>query len=170
MAVGATTDPDFAEELDAAPPRRGLSGKKIVLIVVPLLLVAAAAGYFLTRDRGPVDQAAVQRAAEAAAASNVVFYDLPDMLVNLSAAGTRPSYLKVAVSLELPDQSVVERLRILEPRVVDQFQIYLRELRTADLRGSAGVARLREELLRRVRAAVEPVPVNDVLFREVLIQ
>jgi hypothetical protein len=54
--------------------------------------------------------------------------------------------------------------------IVDQFQAYLRELRTSDLRGSAGVARLREELLRRVRAAVEPVPVNDVLFREVLIQ
>ena len=56
------------------------------------------------------------------------------------------------------------------PRVVDNFQIYLRELRIEDLRGSGGVYRLREELLARVNAAVAPVKVTDVLFKEMLVQ
>ena len=56
------------------------------------------------------------------------------------------------------------------PRIVDNFQIYLRELRIEDLRGSDGIYRLREELLARVNAAVAPVKVTDVLFKEMLVQ
>ena len=46
----------------------------------------------------------------------------------------------------------------------------LRELRIEDLQGSAGMYRLREELLRRVRAATAPAKVRDVLFKEMLVQ
>ena len=56
------------------------------------------------------------------------------------------------------------------PRIVDNFQIYLRELRVDDLDGSAGMYRLREELLRRVNLAARPVQVEDVLFKEMLVQ
>ena len=42
------------------------------------------------------------------------------------------------------------------PRIVDNFQVYLRELRIEDLQGAAGIYRLREELLLRVNAAVRP--------------
>jgi flagellar FliL protein len=56
------------------------------------------------------------------------------------------------------------------PRVIDQFQTYLREMRVEDLRGSAGIYRLRQELLYRVNIAADPVKVKDVLFQEMLIQ
>ena len=56
------------------------------------------------------------------------------------------------------------------PRIVDNFQVYLRELRLEDLRGSAGLYRLREELLSRVNIAAQPAQVNDVLFKEMLVQ
>jgi flagellar FliL protein len=46
----------------------------------------------------------------------------------------------------------------------------LRELRVEDIRGSAGVMRLKEELLRRVNLAVAPTPVHDVLLKEMIIQ
>ncbi|MFQ5467950.1 MAG: flagellar basal body-associated FliL family protein, partial [Kiloniellaceae bacterium] len=48
--------------------------------------------------------------------------------------------------------------------------VYLRELRIQDLQGSAGLQRLREELLLRVATAAYPAQVRDVLFREMLIQ
>ena len=56
------------------------------------------------------------------------------------------------------------------PRVVDGFQVYLRELRPEDFQGSAGMFLLRQELLRRVNLAARPVKVTDVLFREVIVQ
>jgi flagellar protein FliL len=56
------------------------------------------------------------------------------------------------------------------PRIIDNFQVYLRELRVEDLKGSGGMYRLREELLLRVNAAVAPAKINDVLFKEMLVQ
>ena len=56
------------------------------------------------------------------------------------------------------------------PRVIDNFQTYLRELRLDDLKGSAGMYRLREELLVRVNAAAAPAKIKDVLFKEMLVQ
>jgi flagellar FliL protein len=65
------------------------------------------------------------------------------------------------------DVAAVEKVL---PRVVDQFQTYLRELRVQDLRGSKGMYRLQMELLSRVNAAAAPTQVKDVLFQEILIQ
>jgi len=101
----------------------------------------------------------------------LVFFDLPDFLVNLNSGGAKKaSFLKLSVSLELEKQEDTARLQAVMPRIVDNFQIYLRELRIDDLRGSGGIYRLREELLARVNAAVAPVKVNDVLFKEMLVQ
>ena len=47
---------------------------------------------------------------------------------------------------------------------------YLRELRPTDLDGSAGLYRLKEELTRRVNAAVAPNHVTAVLFKEIVVQ
>jgi len=99
-----------------------------------------------------------------------VFFDLPDLLVNLNSNGRRASFLKISVSLELEDQADVVRLQAVMPRIIDNFQVYLRELRVEDLRGSSGIYRLREELLARVNAAAAPVKVKDVLFKEMLVQ
>ena len=103
-------------------------------------------------------------------ASEVTFVELPEMLVNLNTTDGRIVYLKLQVAIELPHDVDMHEVDPVMPRVVDQFQLYLRELRLEDLQGSAGMFRLKEELLRRVNAAVAPVEVYDVLFREMIIQ
>ena len=92
------------------------------------------------------------------------------MIVNLSGEGKHPNFLKVKISLELADEKDLPLMDTLKPRIVDSFQVYLRELRIEDLRGSAGLYRLREELLMRVTEAAQPVRVRDVLFQEMLVQ
>ena len=136
---------------------------------IALLLVAGAGLYFTGMlDRFIGHQAP---AAEATPVKPLVFFDLPDFLVNLNSAGNKKaSFLKLSVSLELEKQEDTARLQTVMPRIVDNFQIYLRELRVEDLRGSGGIYRLREELLARVNAAVAPVKVSDVLFKEMLVQ
>ncbi|HEX4043431.1 MAG TPA: flagellar basal body-associated FliL family protein, partial [Xanthobacteraceae bacterium] len=102
----------------------------------------------------------------------VVFLDMPDVLVNLSPSGNgdRTQYLKVKVTLELPDQAMSAEIQPLMPRLMDTFQTYLRELRPTDLDGSAGLYRLKEELTRRVNAAISPGKINAVLFKEIVVQ
>ena len=78
--------------------------------------------------------------------------------------------MKIKVSLEVESEAMLAQLEALLPRVVDNFQVYLRELRVEDLNGSAGLYRLREELLVRVNTAIKPHKVKDVLFREMLVQ
>ena len=99
-----------------------------------------------------------------------IFLDLDEMIVNLNTTERRQSLLKIKVALEIPTKKDVANIQALMPRVVDNFQTYLRELRLDDLRGSAGMYRLREELLTRINVAVQPSKVSAVLFKEMLVQ
>jgi len=95
---------------------------------------------------------------------------MPEMLVNLTSTGKKPAYLKLRLNLELADSESAEKVEAMMPRIVDSFQIYLRALRIEDLQGSAGLFRLRQELLSRATTAVAHVEIRDVLFKEMLVQ
>jgi flagellar protein FliL len=99
-----------------------------------------------------------------------IFYDMPDMLVNLNTPGRKSTFLKIRISLELQNPADVQRIELMMPRIMDNFQVYLRELRIDDLKGSVGMYRLRQELLARVAAAAAPAQISDVLFKEMLVQ
>jgi flagellar FliL protein len=99
----------------------------------------------------------------------VVFYTLPDVVVNMQTADGRPTFLKLKLTLELPDESAVEVLDPAMPRLQDMFQTFLRELRPEDLAGSQGSYQLRMEILRRVNLVIAPSKANAVLIEEMLI-
>jgi flagellar protein FliL len=164
----AQSDDDIAEGEQAAGKRK-----------LPLKLIAIAAGglvavsvigfgayHFLFAGRSE------QVAAAPAPVKPPAFLDMPEVLVNLSTSGgtERTQYLKVKVVLELPDQEMAAQIQPVMPRLMDTFQTYLRELRPTDLDGSAGLYRLKEELTRRVNAAIAPSRINAVLFKEIVVQ
>lgn len=163
MAAAIDADIDDTEGEDSAPAKRKLSGKVLVLyIALPLLLlVGAGVGVYMSGILG--------HAEEKPKIAEPVFYDLPDFLVNLS--GPPPQhFLKMKVSLQVVDKEAATRLDAELPRVLDGFQVYLRELRPEDLDGSAGMLRIKEELLRRISLAIQPPIVSDILFKEVIVQ
>lgn len=164
----------------AAPKKK--SRKKLLFIAAPVLVIVIAVVVMFGMGIGPFggggdaehDPAGEEEALKeaVAAAPGTHFIDLPEMLVNLQTDGSKTSFIKMAISLELTDKSpvTIERVTAMMPRVIDNFQVYMRELRLDDLNGSAGMFRLKEELLRRVNVAVQPVQVKDILFRELLVQ
>jgi flagellar FliL protein len=158
---------------DAPPvPAKKKRGMVFLLLIIglPLLLIGGAAGAYFA---GLFDSMLGGKAASETAASKpkeTVFYDLPDMLVNLNTGGKKTSFLKIGVSLQIEAKTDEPKIVAVQPRIIDTFQSYLRELRPEDLRGSAGLYRLREELLIRVSAAAAPIKVDDVLFKEMLVQ
>ena len=99
----------------------------------------------------------------------VVFYSLPDVVVNMQTADGRPSFLKLKLTLELPDHDTADALNPNMPRLQDMFQVFLRELRPEDLAGSQGGYQLRQEILRRVNLVIAPSRVNAVLIEEMLV-
>jgi len=141
--------------------------KLIVMIVAALFVLGAGAATWFLFFRHPADEVH----AEAPPPKPPVFVEVPDMMVNLvTGPGERVQYLKVKVVLEVKEERQVEEIKPTMPRVTDIFQTYLRELRSSDLTGSAGLFRLKEELTRRVNAAVAPTKVSAVLFKEIMVQ
>ncbi len=177
-ADAATVD----EAVDALPKKK-FSGKKLVLfILLPLLVIGGggaglyASGILDTLLGGEDGEAAEEQEVVEAEEPEIVprepgyFMALPEILVNLTSGDRRQNFLKLVVSLELNAQDDVPTVERVMPRILDNFQVYLRELTLEELRGSAGLYRLREELLRRVNGAVAPIAVRDVLFQEMLVQ
>jgi flagellar protein FliL len=159
--------PEDDAEQPAAKPKRKLPSLKVMIIAGAGLVVIAGGGTGAYLFFGGAGHAKPSPAA----AKPAIFVDLPDVLVNLANAGTdRTQYLKVKIVLEVPEPSVVQQIQPLMPRVMDAFQTYLRELRPTDLDGSAGLYRLKEELTRRVNAAVAPNRITAVLFKEIVVQ
>jgi flagellar FliL protein len=99
----------------------------------------------------------------------VLFYTLPDVVVNMQTADSRPTFLKLKLTLEMPNQETVDALEPNMPRLQDMFQTFLRELRPEDLSGSQGSYQLRMEILRRVNLVIAPSKANAVLIEEMLI-
>jgi flagellar FliL protein len=151
----------------SAQPKRKLPPLKLIIIAAAGLVALAGGGtgaYFMLA--GGKDSAAA-----AVPAKPPAFVDVPEVLVNLSTVGAdRTQYLKVKIVLEIPDAALGPQIESTMPRVMDAFQTYLRELRPTDLDGSAGLYRLKEELTRRVNAAIAPSRITAVLFKEIVVQ
>ena len=155
------------------------SSKKVLIIVGVVLLLAVggfAAAYF-TGLIDPViawitgaEKKEQEEGQEGVRSVDAVFFPLEEVIVNLNTGGRKSSFLKIRISLELENSGDIKRVETVMPRIMDNFQAYLRELRIEDLKGAAGMYRLREELLSRVNTAVAPVKVHDVLFKEMLVQ
>jgi len=182
-----------AEGEGEATAKKKMSGKKLVLFfILPAVLVlggGGAAAYLLLFNGGHPEQHADAGHGKAKAGEHgggestpgpngttitqgegVVFVTMPEMLVNISGPDGRPSFLKLKLTIEASNEDVATSLATQLPRVTDEFNGFLRELRTDDLAGSAGAYRLRLELLRRVNLAIAPAQANAVLIEEMMVQ
>jgi flagellar FliL protein len=142
--------------------------RRMIIIAAAALAVLAIGGtsyFFLFASK---KDAAAEIAA--AAAPDTFIFNLPTMTVNLNGEGKGESFMKLTVALEVADQAMMTKIQPRMAKVIDAFQVYLRELRRSDLEGSAGIYRLKEELLRRVNVAIAPEHIESILFKEILVQ
>jgi flagellar FliL protein len=165
---------EFADD-DAAERSAEKSGgkKKLLLAVFAIMLLGGggAGVHFsgiLNDDEKTVAQSDQPPAPPPPAKS--IYFDLPTMIVNLNSTAAKPHFLKLQASLELEAGFDLTTLLPLRPRVIDKFQVYMRELRVEDLRANGGLNILREELLTQINEAIKPIKVKDVLFRNLLVQ
>ena len=170
-----------ADEEGGSTKSKKMSGKKLVLfIVLPLLLLGGggAAAYMLLFKEEPKKEDAHAAEGEAAHEEEPaeeeghvpVFVELPKMQANLIMTGKKQPFMVTTMVLEVSspeEQKVVEEI---QPRIENEIVTYLRSLRPEDVQGAAGLQRLREELLLRVKEAAKPAKVKDILFKEMLIQ
>jgi flagellar FliL protein len=171
MADESEEDVEAAEAEEGAAKKRRFAGRTLILfIVMPVLLLGGGGAAMFVFDPLDLFSSDMSATAEDAAPKPVVFFEMPDMLVNLSSKDKRSQYLKLKVALEMTDKETRKAITPMLPRIMDIFQIYLRELRSEDLEGSAGVYRLKEELLRRINLVLNPRKIDRILFKEMIVQ
>ena len=161
----------------------GKSRKKLIIIIAAAVLVLILGGVgavlLLSGDdpppaaegetpEGEAPAAAAGGGQDAPAAARPVFMEMPDIVVNLNTGTRSAAFLKISIGLELSSEEDIEKVNNQMRRIVDDFTVYLREMRQEDLDGSAGIYRLRQALLRRANLTVPTI--RDVLFKEIVVQ
>ena len=143
---------------------------------LPLLLIAGAAAFLVIGGgaaayffffSAPAETGEHARLAEV---PDTFIFNLPTITVNLKSEGQGEAFMKLTIALEVADEKMMEEIQPRMAKVIDAFQVYMRELRKSDLEGSAGIYRLKEELTRRVNVAVAPNKITAVLFKEIVVQ
>lgn len=167
-------------EIDSAPAKKGIPKLFIIIGAAAVVVLIAGAGLFFvlsSSSSAPAEDAAHgtetsdAHAGSSAAAGHTFIFNLPPMIVNLKDQEAQTgAFMKLTVALEVANEETMLEIQPRMAKVVDAFQVYLRELRRSDLEGSAGVYRLKEELLRRVNVAIYPSHVESILFKEILVQ
>ena len=156
---------DGMGEAAAAPPR---SRRKLFIIIgAVLVLVLAGGGAGAYMFLGGKSKAGGEPQLAVDDAPPPIFYDMPEIVVRLD--GGQGQYLKLATVLDLSSDKAPEAIKRVEPRLVDLMQTYLIDLKPDDLKGTAGMYRVRQELLRRINDAV-PGSTRDVLFKTLILQ
>lgn len=120
-------------------------------------------------------EADAQQEAMTNAQETVVVVPLREIIVNIAAttASGRQTQRFLKLNLALVYDTAApgaERLDEREPYIRDAFIDYLRLLSERDLRGSAGLARLRAELLHRARSLAGTDAPREVLVVDMVIQ
>lgn len=186
---------DLGETLGEAELVEGLekkrfSGKTLVIVaggaLVGLLALLGVSMLFGGDDAEvPAEDQEIERLAQEAAdrrdqvqleqdRSNedleLLFVELEEQRFNLNTGGQGNSFLAAKIVLEVDRESYRADIETKMPRILDEFNTYMRELRPEDLDGAAGIFRLKEELLMRINQAVAPTRVKDVLFQQFLVQ
>jgi flagellar FliL protein len=169
MAVEAEAEDGEGEGQVVA--RRGIPRRLLIIGaagLIVLLLAGAALYFFVFAGRAASDAARIQ----AAAVPDSFIFNLPTMTVNLAPdeGSKTDQFLKLTVALEVANEGVMKDIQPRMAKVIDAFQVYLRELRKSDLEGSEGVYRLKEELRRRINVAIFPAQIDGILFKEILVQ
>lgn len=174
-------NPDTEEDKAATPAAEPEPEKKpgsskmlfVILAVVVVLIGAAVAVLFFTNFGKKLRGIEVEEpVAEASIPAKDIFFEIDEMVVNLMTNRDvkKPPFLRLNITLEVESEEDMKNMEIVKPRIVDSFQVYLRQLRMEDLEGSAGIMKLKEELLRRANEAGKPIKVKKVLLGNIIMQ
>lgn len=166
--------PQLAHSLSSSRIGTKNKVKKTVLIVLTLVVCTVAVTYFFFKIiKTPKSYKGQDIAQSSTPNPNEVivnsYLNLEPIIVNLLSSNNKQNYAKLTLTLQLSSDQEIQKVEAKLPIIIDAIQGFLRELRAEDFNGSGNTLLLKEELLKRVNRTTYPLVVNDILFREIVI-
>ena len=154
---------------DGARRRVRTPGKHIVLFALAATFML---GLSTTAIRsGRVSLPPYDLTGKSGGADKTLFAPTIEILTDLAAdAAGRDAFVKARLKIVARDRKALEDIAARETVVRERVGFLLRELSPEDFEGTAGMARVKAEILKRVNIAVAPDAASDVVFEDLIIQ
>ncbi len=162
-------------QLPEGEPETAKSSRRPLIISLILFLVAAGGGFYATSS-GQLSLASIlgdskdstEKQAKVAAAPALAFLPVGEIVVPLGP-DAQAKYLLFTSEIEVSSEDT-EQLQSMLPRIRDLFNTYLRAVEARDLEQPDATMRLRDQLLRRLRAITAPLSPRDILFTSFILR
>ncbi|MGB5870308.1 MAG: flagellar basal body-associated FliL family protein [Albidovulum sp.] len=158
---------DTEEPTDEVPKKKS----KMPLIIGIVLMLALGGGGFFAVYSGMILGHAEETHAEEEPAPDalpdIAFVPIPAIVVTL-AHGANGRFLHFTTQLEVAKAYEAD-VMLLEPRILDVLNGYLRAIETHELEDPTALVRLRSQMLRRVQIVTGEGRVRDLLVTEFVI-
>ncbi|WP_128254862.1 flagellar basal body-associated FliL family protein [Falsirhodobacter deserti] len=148
---------EVADQQDPSPRK-----SRLPLITGAVLAVTLGAAGFYAAYSGMLPLA--QKDAGAVGLPALSYVTLEPVLISLGDASDR-QHLRFRAELEVAPQHKAE-VELLQPRILDVLNSYLRAVSVEDLEDPAHLVRLRAQMLRRVQIVTGEGRVRDLLVTE----
>ena len=96
--------------------------------------------------------------------TDMAYYDLPRVNLTMGHNGAA-AHIRVDISIEVSKKDMII-VQGYQPRIVDKLNIYLSNLDPAVMRRVSAAVQLRHDMLDEVNRIGMPVPVHDLLLRQ----
>ncbi len=165
-------------ETENETANKKIDKKKILIFLLPVLIVIGliVSFYSVFSQKISPDEnlpySVVNKPGDGAsdAGSTLIFYDLPEISVQVKNSSGGNDMAKIRLSVEL---SSVEDIKIVEgvmPQINDAVIAHTIELTSDELSGANGLYRLKDELLYRTNLITDPVKVSNINIKSFEIQ
>ena len=157
-----------ADEAEAKPAK----GSKLKLMIVLIVIIGVGAGAGFAGYSGLIDLDSLMGGGGADHAADPTedteFVALPELIIPLRE-GAKARNLRAVLHIEVV-AGAGERVKMLEPRVLDVLNTFLRAVEERDLESPESFARIHAQMLRRVKLVAGEHDVRDVLVGEFVMQ
>jgi len=171
--------PEIDEGTEPAPAKPARGGSKLLpaLLALNSVMLAGVLAVLLLRPAGgkapagPKEEGHEGTAAHAAAKGPGVgpTQKLPDFVVHLRDTDA-DRYARVSFEVEVANEEDKNRLGAAAPKVRDGFIAYLSDRTFEELRGSEGLGRAKEALVKQLEKSVPDVSVKALYITDIVVQ
>lgn len=136
---------------------------QVYVACIALFIALAACGYYWVRSTAPVAHPAP---IAHGFVTDMTYIDLPRMTVSLGAGGSTQVRVEISLEVARKDVAIVEKY---QPQITDRLNRFFSKVSPDEIEEPNSLTLLRDDLLWQVNGTGMPVPVHDLMLKQMIV-